>query len=38
MSGRPIVFGYLPDGRYRGSVYEAIDEWTVYSVTAFEVE
>lgn len=37
-SGRPIAFGYTPDGRYICVVYEEIDEFTLYPVTAFEVE
>lgn len=38
-SGHPMVFGYLPDGRYVTVVYEEIDEfpWTVYPITAYEV-
>jgi hypothetical protein len=37
-SGRPIVFGYTPAGRYICVVYEEIDEMTLYPITAFEVE
>jgi uncharacterized DUF497 family protein len=37
-SGRPIAFGYTPDGRYICVVYEEIDEHTLYPVTAFEIE
>ena len=37
-SGRPIAFGYTPDGRYICVVYEEIDAITLYPVTAFEVE
>ena len=38
-SGRPIAFGYYaPDGRYICVVYEQIDEHTLYSVPAFEIE
>ena len=37
-SKRPIAFGYTPDGRYICVVYEEIDEYTLYPVTAFEVE
>jgi uncharacterized DUF497 family protein len=37
-SGRPIAFGYTPEGRYICVVYEEIDEHTLYPVTAFEVE
>jgi hypothetical protein len=36
-SGRPIAFGFLPDGRYVCVVYEVIDESTLYPVTAFEI-
>ena len=38
LSGRPIAFGYTLDGRYICVVYEAVDEFTLYPVTAFEVE
>jgi hypothetical protein len=37
-SNRPIAFGYALDGRYICVVYEEIDEYTLYPVTAFEVE
>ena len=37
-SGRPIAFGYTPDGRYICVVFEEIDALTLYPVTAFEVE
>jgi len=37
-SGRPIAFGYVPDGRYICVVYEEIDEHKLYAVTAFVVE
>lgn len=37
-SGRPIAFGYTPDGRYICVVYEAIDQYTLYPVTAFVIE
>jgi ABC-type phosphate transport system auxiliary subunit len=37
-SGRPIAFGYTPGGRYICVVYEEIDAFTLYPVTAFEVE
>jgi len=37
-SGRPIAFGYTPDGRYVCVVYEEVDEFTLYPVTAFIVE
>jgi hypothetical protein len=38
ISGRPIAFGYTPDGRYICVVYEAIDRYTLYPVTAFAIE
>src|SRR5262249_45381176 len=34
-SGRPIAFGYTPAGRYICVVYEEIDAYTLYPVTAF---
>jgi hypothetical protein len=37
-SGRPIAFGYTPDGRYICVVYEEIDRYTLYPVTAFVIE
>ena len=37
-SGRPVAFGYTPDGRYICVVYEEVDEFTLYPVSAFEVE
>lgn len=37
-SGRPIAFGYTPDGRYICVVYEAIDPSTLYPVTALVIE
>jgi hypothetical protein len=37
-SGRPIAFGYTPDGRYICVVYEEVDQLTLYPVTAFEVK
>lgn len=36
-SGRPVVFGETPDGRYIMIAFEVIDAATVYPVTAFEV-
>jgi uncharacterized DUF497 family protein len=36
-SGRPCVFGYVPDGRYIVVVYEEVDDDTVIPVTAYEV-
>ena len=37
-SGRPIAFGYTPDGRRIAVVYEIIDATTLYPVTTYEVE
>ena len=37
-SGRPMRFGFTPDGRYIAVVFEWIDDVTVYPVTAYEVE
>ena len=37
-SGRPIDFGYTPDGRRIAVVYETIDATTLYPVTTYEVE
>jgi uncharacterized DUF497 family protein len=37
-SGRPIVFGYTPDGRFICVVYETIDDMTIYPITAYEIE
>jgi hypothetical protein len=37
-SGRPIAFGYTPDGRYICVVYEEVDAHTLYPVTAFEIQ
>jgi len=37
-SGRPLRFGFTPDGRYVAVVFEWIDDVTVYPVTAYEVE
>jgi uncharacterized DUF497 family protein len=36
-SGRPCVFGHVPDGRFIVVVYEEIDSDTVLPVTAYEV-
>jgi hypothetical protein len=36
-SGLPCVFGTAPDGRYIIVVYEAVDEDTIYPVTAYEI-
>ena len=37
-TGRPIVYGFTPDGRYIVVVYEEIDEYTLYPITAYEIE
>jgi hypothetical protein len=37
-SGRPLAFGYTPDGRYICVVYEEIERYTLYPVTAFAIE
>lgn len=37
-SGRPVRFGYTPDGRYVAVVFEWIDDATVFPVTAYEVD
>lgn len=37
-SGRPVVTGYTLEGRLILVVYEAIDDVTVYPVTAYEVQ
>jgi len=36
-TGRPVVTGYTADGRLILIVYEAIDDVTVYPVTAYEI-
>ena len=36
-SGRPCVYGHVPDGRYVVVIYEEIDDETVFPVTAYEV-
>jgi uncharacterized DUF497 family protein len=36
-SGRPAVFGDTSSGRHLIVVYEEIDEFTIYPVTAYEV-
>ena len=36
-SGRPMVYGFTPDGRYIVVVYEEIDDHTLYPVTAYIV-
>jgi uncharacterized DUF497 family protein len=35
-SGRPCVYGHLPDGRHIVVIYEEIDDDTVIPVTAYE--
>ena len=37
-SGRPLVFGFTPDGRFVVVVYEIVDEQTIYPITAYAVE
>lgn len=37
-SGRPIRFGFTPDGRYIAVVFEWVDRVTVYPITAFVIE
>jgi uncharacterized DUF497 family protein len=37
-SGRPIAFGPTSTGKYLACVYELLDEFTVYAVTAYEAE
>ncbi len=36
-SGRPCVFGHIPDGRHIVVIYEEVDDETVVPVTAYEV-
>ena len=36
-SGRPIAFGYTPDGRLIAVVYEEIDDCTLYPATAYVI-
>ena len=36
-SDRPCVFGYTEDGRCVIVIYDQVDEYTVYPVTAYEV-
>ena len=36
-SGRPCVFGYVPDGRYVVVIYEE-ENGTVIPVTAYEID
>jgi hypothetical protein len=37
-SGRPVRFGFTPDGRYVAVVFEWMDDVTVFPVTAYQVE
>ena len=37
-SGRPMACGFTPDGRYIVVVYEEIDEYTLYPITAYEID
>jgi uncharacterized DUF497 family protein len=37
-SGRPIAFGPTSTGKYLACVYELLDEFSVYAITAFEAE
>lgn len=37
-SGRPIAFGWIPDGRYVIVVYEQLDDVTVQVITAYQVQ
>ena len=37
-SGRPIRFGFTPEGRYVAVVFEWIDDVMVYPVTAYGIE
>lgn len=37
-SGRPMVFGFTPDGRYAAAIFELLpDRVTVIPVTCYEV-
>jgi hypothetical protein len=36
-SGRPMVYGFTPDGRYIVVVYEEIGHDMLYPITAYEV-
>lgn len=38
VSERPIRFGFTADGRYIAVVFEWIDDFTVYPITAYEIE
>lgn len=37
-SGRPLAFGFTPDGRFIVVVYEEVDKQTIYPITAYEIE
>lgn len=37
-SGRPMVYGFTPDGRYIVVVYEELDGMTLYPITAYEID
>ena len=37
-SGRPMAYGFTPDGRYIVVVYEEIDAYTLYPINAYEVD
>ncbi|NOX55290.1 MAG: hypothetical protein GXP27_12805 [Planctomycetes bacterium] len=37
-SGRPIAFGFTPDGRLVCVVFEQVDQVTLYPVTAFVID
>lgn len=37
-SGRPLAFGFTADGRFVVVIYELLDKWTIYPVTAYEIE
>lgn len=37
-SGRPCVFGRVPDGRRVVVIYEEVDDDTVLPVTAYEID
>ena len=36
-SGRPCVFGFTPAGEYIIVIFEAIDEDSIYPITAYHV-
>jgi hypothetical protein len=37
-SGRPVVYGYLPDGRYVVAIFELLDDGvTAIPITCYEV-